>query len=454
MPRDVRRRDAVVELRGGKLLVGPLAAGGEADRAATVVGDHHVRGVVGVDPEVVEVAMGAVVDDFVGGAAVGRAEEGRVLHVDDVLVVMVGVHVRVVERPLPDPPLVVDELPAVAPVVRAEEAAVVVLEEGIDAARVRGRHRQADLADDAVRGHAGVAGDLGPGGAAVDRFEHAAARPAGGHRVLLAEGLPERRVDHVRVVAVECDVDRPGALVPEEDALPCVATVGRLEDAALLAGDPVLPERRDVDNGWIGRVDADRGDAVRLGEPDVLPGRARVAAAVDAVARKDIAANARLAHPDEDEVGVGFGHRDRADRGGVDLEIGDGEPVFAAVGRLPEAAAGGAEVGFEGAADDAAGGDGAAAAVRAEVAPGVGGEEGGGEGVVVLGEEGAGELGSCDRKCDGCDDGSRCTAAHRVLLSETWSGVGGQWREGQPTGGGPTHRIWTRIFLPFAGIFR
>ena len=318
---------------------------------------------------------------------------------------------------------------------RAEEAAVVVLEEGVDAVGVRGRHRQADLADDAPRRHAGVAGDLGPGGAAVDRFEHAAARPAGRHGVLLAEGLPERRVDHVRVVAVERDVDRPGALVPEEDALPSVAPVGRLEDAALLAGDAVLPERRDVDNVGIGRVDADRGDAVRLGEADVLPGRARVAAAVDAVAREDVAADARLAHPDEDEVGVGFGHRDRADRGGVDLEIGDGEPVFAAVGRLPEAAAGGAEIGFEGAAFYAAGGDGAAAAVGAEVAPGVGGEEGGGEGVAVLGGKGTGEAGRCDRKCDGRDDGCRCTAAHRVLLSEMRSGVGGQWREGQPTGG-------------------
>ena len=116
-------------------------------------------------------------------------------------------------------------------------------------------------------------------------------------------------------------------------------------------------------------MDADLGDAVRVAEPDVLPGGAGVAAAVDAVAGQDVAADAGFAGADEDEVGVGFGHRDRADRGRGDLEVGDGVPVLAAVGGLPEAAAGGAEIGFEGAARYAGGGDGAAAAVGAQVAP-------------------------------------------------------------------------------------
>ena len=45
---------------------------------------------------------------------------------------MVREDVRVVEGPLPDAALVVDELPGGARVVRAEEAPVVVLEEGVD----------------------------------------------------------------------------------------------------------------------------------------------------------------------------------------------------------------------------------------------------------------------------------------------------------------------------------
>ena len=374
--------------------------------------------------------MGAVVDDFVGGAAVARTEERRVLHVDHVLVVMVGQDVRVVEGPLPDPPLVVDELPGVAAVVRPEEPAVRVLEEGVDAVRVRARHGHPDAPDDALGRHAGVPRDLGPAVAAVGRLEHAAAGAAGRHRVLLAEGLPERRVEHVRVVPVDHDVDRAGALVAEEDALPAVAAVGRTEDAPLLARHPVLPERRDVDNGRIGRVDADLGDAVRVAEPDVLPGGARVAAAVDAVAGQDVAADAGLAGADEDEVGVGFGHRDGADRGRGDLEVGDGVPVLAAVGGLPEAAAGGAEVGFLGAAGHAAGGDGAAAAVWAEVAPGVGGEEGGGEGGLLGGEGGGGGR----EEGGGEEEGGNWGASHGSFPVGAGGGGASQATEGVEVG--------------------
>ena len=165
VPRDVRRRDAVVELRGGKTPGrSSLAAGREADRAAAVVADHAVRRIVGIDPEVVEVAVGPVVDDFVGRAAVGRQEERRVLHVDDIFVVMVREHVRVVERPLPDAPLVVDQLPGLARVVTAEEPAVVVLEERVDPVRIRARHRHPDPPDDALLRHPRIARDLGPRG--------------------------------------------------------------------------------------------------------------------------------------------------------------------------------------------------------------------------------------------------------------------------------------------------
>ena len=272
----MRRRDAVVELRGGKLLVGPVAAGGEADRAAAVVADHAVHRVVGIDPEVVEVAVGPVVDDFVGRAAVGRQEERRVLHVDDIFVVMVREHVRVVERPLPDAPLVVDQLPAVARVVTAEEPAVVVLEERVDPVRIRTRHRHPDPPDDALLRHPRIARDLGPRVPAVDAFEHSTARPARRHRVLLAERLPQRHVKHVRVVAIQRDVNGTGALVAEEDPLPAVPAIGAPEDAALLARHPVLAERCDVDDVGVGRMDADLGDAVGVGEPDVLPGLAAI----------------------------------------------------------------------------------------------------------------------------------------------------------------------------------
>ncbi len=70
-----------------------------------------------------------------------------------------------------------DELPGGARVVGHEEAAVLGLDLRVDAVRVGARNRDADLAEDAF-GQAGVAGDFGPGVAAVGGLEDAAARAA------------------------------------------------------------------------------------------------------------------------------------------------------------------------------------------------------------------------------------------------------------------------------------
>ena len=93
-------------------------------------------------------------------------------------------------------------------------------------------------------------------------------------------------------------------------------------------------------------MDADLGNPVRLVEADVLPGLAPVAAPVDAVPGQDVAANAGLTRADEDEIRVGFGDRDRADRSRGDLEVRHREPLLAAVDGLPEPAAGRTEIGF------------------------------------------------------------------------------------------------------------
>ena len=262
MEGDVRRGDGVVKLGRGELLIGPVFARVEAHRSAPVVPDDHVGGVVRVDPEVVEVSVGAVVDDFGAVATVGRAKKRGVLDVDDVLVLVVCEDVAVVEGALPDRTVVVDQLPRRAGVIAAEESAVVVLEEGVHPVGVGARYRQADATHHPLLGHTRIPRDLGPRLAAVGALEHAAPRTAGGHRVLLAIRFPERRVHHVRVVAVDGDVDGPGPVIPVEDPLPRVATVGALEHPTLLAGSAVLPERRDEDDVGVGGVNADLGDAV------------------------------------------------------------------------------------------------------------------------------------------------------------------------------------------------
>src|SRR5207237_5610813 len=116
---------------------------------------------------------------------------------------------RVVEGALPDVSAGVHQLPCRARVVRAEEAAVLVLDERVDATRIRAGDRDADLADDALR-QAGIARDLAPRLAAVGGLEQPAARPAARHLVLDAIGLPQRGEHDVRIAPVDLDVHRAG----------------------------------------------------------------------------------------------------------------------------------------------------------------------------------------------------------------------------------------------------
>ena len=404
------RGHAVIELRGRELLVRPVLPRVEADRAAAVVGHDEVGGVLRADPEVVEVAVRPVVDDLVRLAAVGRVEERGVLHVHDIGVVVVGEHVRVVEGALPNAALVVDQFPRRAAVVAPEEASVRVLEQGEDAPGVRARDGEADPPHDPLRRHAGVPRDLRPRVAPVGALEHPAPGTARGHRVLLSEGLPERRVDDVRVIAVEGDIHSPRALVAEEDALPGVAPIRAPEQAALLARRAVFPERRDIDDVRVRGMDADLGDAVRLGESDVLPRLAGVAAPVDAVPRHDVAADARLAGPDEDEVRIRLRDGDRPDRGRGDLEVGDREPVFSAVRRLPQSPAGGAEVALQRPPHDAARRNGAPSPVGTEVAPAVSRQERGIQRDRPGGDFLRGQRrgpGGIRQRCEECEEGER-----------------------------------------------
>ena len=106
------------------------------------------------------------------------------------------------------------------------------------------------------------------------------------------------------------------------------------------------------------------------------PRLAGVGRLVDAVARHDVAADARLARADEDDVGLRFRDGDGADRRAPDLAVGDGRPFRAAVDRLPQSAAGRAEVAFSRPPLHAGDGDRSAAAVRADAAPFEGGHDG------------------------------------------------------------------------------
>ena len=215
------------------------------------------------------------------------------------------------------------------------------LDEGVHAARARRRDRHADLAPEAL---GKALGQLLPGVAAVGRLPQARARAARDELPRAAHDLPEPGVEDPRVRRVHRQVRGAGLLVDVEDLLPRLAAVLRAEDPALGVGAPDVALRRDVDEVRIRRMDADARDLAGVAQPDVLPGPAAVGRLVDAVAVRDVAADGLLSGADVDHVRIGLRDGDRADRARLEVLVGDDLPVGAAVGRLPDAAAGRAEV--------------------------------------------------------------------------------------------------------------
>ncbi len=338
----VRGHDAV-ELRGGVVLLGPGLPAVERHVGAAVVRiDHPIR-LVWRDPQVVVVAVRHA-DRPKRLPAVARPIEAGVERVDDVGILRIGIDPRVVERPLPESALLVDPGPGRAAIIRAEHAAAVVLHDGVDAPRRGRRDRDADLATYSFLGQSLVARDLGPGFPEIGALEEPAAGAARRHAPRLAPRLPQRGVHHGGVAGVHCEIHRAGPLVAIEHLAPCLATVGGLVHAALSVRGRVHPERRDPDGVAVGRVHADSGNVLRRREPHVSPGLAAVGGLVDAVALLDVAAELGLARPDVDHVRVGLADLDGADRRGVDLAVRHRLPGRAAVGRLPQPAAGRAEV--------------------------------------------------------------------------------------------------------------
>ena len=116
-------------------------------------------------------------------------------------------------------------------------------------------------------------------------------------------------------------------------------------------------------------MDADLRDGINRLEAHVRPRLARISALVDAIARHDVAANRRLAHTDVHDIGIALAHRHRAHRGAGDLAVGHRPPVLAAIGGLPQPAAGGAEIRLVLAPYDPAGGNRPAATIRADIPP-------------------------------------------------------------------------------------
>ena len=138
-------------------------------------------------------------------------------------------------------------------------------------------------------------------------------------------------------MGIKDHINRAGFVVLVENFLPGSAAIGRPENAAFLVRTIRMSQRGDKSNVRILWMDNHRANVPRVFQSDVLPGPAAVERFVDAIAVRNIAANARLARANINNVVVRRRNLNRANRGDGFL-IKNRRPVRARVSRFPNPA--------------------------------------------------------------------------------------------------------------------
>ena len=271
-----------------------------------------MRGVVGINPQIVKVAVRAIADAHERLASISGAILRHVLHVHDILILGIRKQVRVVKRALPDVAIRIRERPRRTGVITLEQAAVFVLHHRVDAFGIRTRHRDTDATYHTSR-QSWVARDLRPRFAAVNTLVQTTARTTARHLIFFAIRLPQRRVHHVGIRAINADINRAGIRILVQHFAPTFSTIRALVHPTLGTGHTVFAKRRDKHNVGIRWMNTDLGNRVRLGKCEMRPHLPGVGAFVDAIAWHDVAAQRRFAHADVHEIGIALTHRNCTD---------------------------------------------------------------------------------------------------------------------------------------------
>ncbi len=114
---------------------------------------------------------------------------------------------------------------------------------------------------------------------------------------------------------IENDVDAAGAIVEIQNFFPGFAAIARAVDAAIRIGAVSVAERSNENDIGIRGMDDDGADVACVFEADVGPGLSGIGRFVNAIAERNIAADARFAGAGVDHVGIGVSNGDGADRG-------------------------------------------------------------------------------------------------------------------------------------------
>src|SRR5204862_7374735 len=124
------------------------------------------------------------------------------------------------------------------------------------------------------------------------------------HAPRIAARFPQRRVQRLRMIRIDDELDRAGLVVLVENLLPRLAAVLRAEDAAIGIRRRVMTERRHVDDVGVAGIDANLRDVLGLGEAGLRPRLPGIGRLVRAVALDDVAADIRSARSDLDAAGM------------------------------------------------------------------------------------------------------------------------------------------------------
>src|SRR5262245_58387341 len=133
----------------------------------------------------------------------------------------------------------------------------------------------------------------------------------------MAHAFVRGGVQRVRVGSINHEVDHPGPFVDVENLFPGGAAVCALEHAALFIGGEEVAHGGDIDNVWIGRVNYNAGDMLRITQPHVLPGRTPIERFVNTVTGVGTSGTRSISRSDPDYLAVRRSDCECTDRGDV-----------------------------------------------------------------------------------------------------------------------------------------
>ena len=229
---------------------------------ATVAARQDTLSVPRIDPERLVVAVHAPADALDGAPAVGGLGETARQCIQGVVIAGIHEHVRVIERPEVEILVVADRLPRLTVILRPEKRSRRrVLGNQVDDVRTRLRDADADARHGLVR----CCGDFLPRITAVPRQVQCRLPAAVVEPPRAASEGPHAGVHIARVGQIDVEVGTARVLIDVEDLGPGLAGVGRLEDAALFVGAPLVAQGAHQRHVRIARIDHDPLDALSIG---------------------------------------------------------------------------------------------------------------------------------------------------------------------------------------------